>query len=537
MANPPASLPPPQARARALNQRFDAAAALYQGGRVADAERLYAAILDADPRHFGALHNLGYIRLKQARRPEAADLLRRAIKARPKSPAAHNTLGLVLHTEGRFKEAAASFEKALALDPADPEPHNNLGAALHLLGRYERAIAFYRKALSLRPNYADAQNNLGNALQVLGRLDEARAAFEAAVGIDPRRASFQLGLAGSKRFTRDDPHLARMEELAGKLASMPDADRMHLHFALGKALADAGEHDRSFTHLLAGNSIKRRQIAYDEAATLRRFESIRDAFNAPMRGDEAGAASARPIFVIGMPRSGTTLIEQILASHPDVFGAGERADFRHAVEAVLGDGHPEAAPGAPASRLRAIGNRYLDGVGALAPSRARRIVDKMPTNFLFAGMIAMALPNARIIHASRDPADTCVSCFATLFRGELPFTYELGELGRYYRAYEALMAHWREVLPPGMMLDMRYEDLIDDLPPAAQRLIAHCGLEWDPACLDFHRTERPVLTASAGQVRRPLYRTSVGRWRAYGDRLRPLLDALGTDGSDGHASQ
>jgi hypothetical protein len=225
-----------------------------------------------------------------------------------------------------------------------------------------------------------------------------------------------------------------------------------------------------------------------------------------------------------MPRSGTTLVEQMLASHPLVHGAGELMEFEAAVAALDGlGGVPADIDGAA---LRRIGAGYVARVRALAP-QALRITDKMPGNFRFAGLIHLALPNARIIHLRRDPIDTCLSCFSILFGGDQPFTYHLGELGRYYRAYAALMDHWRSVLPPEVMLDVHYEELVGDFEPQARRILTHCRLDWDQACAEFYNTERPVHTASAAQVRQPVYQTSVGRWRPADETLRPLLAALG----------
>ena len=248
-------------------------------------------------------------------------------------------------------------------------------------------------------------------------------------------------------------------------------------------------------------------------------------FSAEIMRERAGQGdpSPLPVFIIGMPRSGTTLCEQILASHPKIHGAGELGDFEAAVAAL------DSAGGIPSDiggeELRAIGAGYLARVAALAP-HAARITDKMPANFRFAGLIHLALPNARLIHLRRDPVDTCLSCFSILFGGDQPFTYDLGELGRYYRAYQRLMAHWRAVLPPGVMLEVDYEALVGDFAREARGILTHCGIEWNDACLDFHKTQRPVHTASAVQVRQPIYRSSVGRWRPSGDVLRPLLDAL-----------
>jgi Sulfotransferase family len=223
-------------------------------------------------------------------------------------------------------------------------------------------------------------------------------------------------------------------------------------------------------------------------------------------------------------RSGTTLIEQILASHPKMFGAGE---LRHlSLLAASLPGFPEIVPYLSAERLRQLGTSYVDAVGAMAPD-AERVTDKMPGNFALAGLIHLALPNARIIHMRRDPIDTCLSCFSILFTNGQPYSYDLAELGRYYRAYEELMEHWRSVLPAGVMLEVRYEDVVSDLEQQARRVVAHCGLEWDDACLGFHEARRTVRTASAAQVREPIYRSSMGRWRPYKELLRPLITELG----------
>jgi tetratricopeptide (TPR) repeat protein len=521
-------------RSRALARNFDAAVALQRRGRLDDAASIYQSILAVDSNHFGSLHNLGYIRLQQSRRDEAAQLLRKGLKISPKSAQAWNTLGLVRHMAGEFRGAAACFEQALRYDPALAQAYNNLGASLHLLEDHERAIDCYRRALMLNSGYADAHRNLGNALKAVGRIEDAQSCYEAAIDVAPRQVANYVGLADCKRFAKGDRHLSAMEMLAREAEGLSDSERINLHFAMAKALADVGEHARSFAEVLAGNALKRQRLIYDEAATLQKFERIKAVFTPEFIRDRRvdGEPSEIPVFVVGMMRSGTTLIEQILASHPEVFGAGERGDFHQAVEAVMPrrpdglSGYPEAGAVLSAKQMRKIGASYLKSIRKNAPSTAR-IIDKMPTNFLFAGLIATALPNARIVHARRNPVDTCLSCLSTDFRGDLPFTYDPGELGRYYQAYAALMRHWREALPPRTMIEVDYEELVSDLDAQARRLIAHCGLDWNPACLSFHMTQRVVLTASATQVRRPIYGDSVGRARAYGKALHPLIDALG----------
>jgi hypothetical protein len=304
---------------------------------------------------------------------------------------------------------------------------------------------------------------------------------------------------------------------------------MHLHFALGKALADAGDAERAFRHMLEGNRLKRSQIDHDEPAVLGAFDRIRRVFTPSLVEAKSGQGSASrlPILIVGMPRSGTTLVEQILASHPRVHGAGELEDLARIVGGLCqsAGNYPEAIPALDPGQLGAIAERYLEGLVSRSGG-AERVTDKMPSNFYFIGLIHLALPEASIIHVRRDPLDTCLSCFSKLFASPQNHTYDLAELGRYYRKYAELMAHWREVLPAGRMLEVRYEDLVADFEPAARRILAHCGLDWDEACRSFHRTARPVHTASAAQVRQPIYGSAVGRGKPYREFLTPLLREL-----------
>jgi tetratricopeptide (TPR) repeat protein len=379
---------------------------------------------------------------------------------------------------------------------------------------------------------------MGNVLKELGQLQDAQDAYLHALALDPDIAGVYVNLADSKTFKPGDPHLETMEALAAKTDGLSKTDRFQLDFALGKAYADIKEHNRSFKHLLAGNAGKRSTITYDEKSTFTLFDRIEAAFTRELiEAKSAGGDPARsPIFVLGMPRSGTTLVEQIIVSHPAAYGAGELQTFNDVVLTVRGpDGntipYPEFVPAASPAALKQIGTRYLALVRELTerdrPAAAERITDKMPSNYYFAGLIHLALPNAVIIHTVRDPVDTCISCFSKLFSAEQSHTYDLGELGRYYKRYEQLMAHWRRVLPAGRILDVRYEDVVADLEGQARRIIAHCGLPWDDRCLAFHKTDRPVRTASATQVRKPIYKSAIGRWRVYEPHLGPLLEALG----------
>jgi tetratricopeptide (TPR) repeat protein len=365
------------------------------------------------------------------------------------------------------------------------------------------------------------------ALAEAGRFDEARTDLRRVIELYENAGDAWAALANLTKFEAGDPAFAAMETSLAKGAAQGADETLALRFALGKAYLDVGDSRRAFAHLNAGNRLKRAQLAYNAEANSSRMAAIAAAFPAEIfaRFAEAGSRAAAPIFVVGMPRSGTTLIEQILASHPAIHGAGELPILpRIAVE--IG-GMPEGVAALTAERLAQLGEAYVERVGA-PPAGKSRWVDKFTGNFAYAGLIRLILPEARIIHSRRDPVDACLSCYAAYFNSPaLAFAYDMTELGRYCRDYLALMAHWRAVLPETRFLEIDYEAVVDDLETEARRMIAFLGLPWDPACLDFHLTRRPVRTASVSQVRRPIYSSSVGRWRAHAAELAPLLEALG----------
>jgi tetratricopeptide (TPR) repeat protein len=457
----------------------------------------------------------------------------KAIELRPDFFEAHNNLGNALAATERPADAIPHYRKALEINPSYAEAHNNLGNVLGAIERYDEAIACFREALAIDPQLTETYNSLGSALVTVGRIDEGRREMERAIAIAPRQPAYYRGVGECKRYTAKDPHLAAMEALAQDIGSFSDDDRMVLHFALAKAYDDIGRYESAFDHLVEGCKLKRKQIVYNEAATLGLHNRVMEIFTPTLMRTMSGRGdpSAVPVFIIGMPRSGTTLIEQILASHPLVFGAGESLAFHNAVQHLvapngpLSQPFPEAVPAMTAQQLRGLGEDYLHQVAALAP-QAARITDKALGNFVHVGLIHLALPKARIIHAVRNAMDTCFSCFSKLFASELLYTYDFGELGRYYRSYDSLMRHWHSVLPKGTILEVRYEELVGDLETQARRIVDHCSVDWDERCLAFHQTERPVRTASAVQVRRPIYNSSVERWRPYEAMLRPLRELL-----------
>jgi tetratricopeptide (TPR) repeat protein len=487
--------------------------------------------LAAQPNLAEAQFRLGNVLERLNRYEEAIVCYHRTLALSPNHAAAHHRLGIVLQALDRYDEAIAHYEAVVSVRPNDASVCLGLAIALQKLNRFEASMGWAKKALTLEPANAAAHHAVGVARQALGDLEDASEAYATAVALTPRSALFHLNLARSKPFANDDPRLSALERLAQDLPVLEPDEQIALHFALGKAYADREQHQQSFHHLRAGNALKRARLTYDEAATLGLLEWLRKTFTSDLMRAAGGAAPSRlPVFVIGMPRSGTTLVEQILASHSRVFAAGERDDFRRCISALMRSKGAtrflDLLPTLTAEERRQIGAGYLDRIKAGAPA-AQRIVDKMPANFLFAGLIHLALPQARIIHVRRDPVDTCFSCFSVLFSEEQPFpVYDLGELGRYYRAYVRLMEHWRTVLPSDVILDVRYEDVVEDLEAQARKMLAHCGLDWEDGCLAFDRTKRSVTGASSIEVRRPLYRHAVGRWRRYANELGPLLEAL-----------
>ena len=501
--------------------------------RSEDAETVYRKALEFAPNNPDTLDNLALALKDLERLDEAADLMRRAITIESHDEKLFVHYATVLLDQHKTGEAAAANERALALNADNHDAVNLAGRIAFGRGDLAAALANYRRALALKPDLADAYNNMGNVLKELGQLQEAHGAYLEAIRLDPNIAGVYVNLADSKKFTPGDPHLEMIETLAAKSEGLSKTDRLQLDFALGKAYSDLKDYRRSFAHLVAGNAAKRAAITYDEASAFALFDRIEATFTRELMAKKSGGGdpSRMPIFVIGMPRSGTTLIEQIIASHPLVHGAGELQAFNDVILNVRGpDGntirYPDFVPSLDAQALRQIGARYVAEVRKLAPT-GERVTDKMPSNYYFAGLIHLALPNAKIIHSVRNPVDTCISCFSKLFSAEQNHTYDLAELGRYYRRYERLMAHWRRVLPAQSILEVRYEDVVADLEGQARRIIAYCDLPWDARCLSFHETERPVRTASATQVRQPIYKSAVNRWRVYEGQLAPLLDALG----------
>ncbi|MEW6329983.1 MAG: tetratricopeptide repeat protein [Pseudomonadota bacterium] len=561
-----------QRRALALDPRF--APALNNLGSICrarkqpdEAMKWYRQAIAASPRHAESLSNLGAVLLEEERADEAVEPLQQALRIDPNHAEALCNLGMVRNVLDQYDAALPLFRRALQLRPDYAEAYIGLARFHHEKEQLAEAERCARRAVELAPQKAEMCSQLGNIYTEMARSDEARAMFEKALAIDPGYHEALLGLghlcmergdlaqaealfrqalalkpdslparfhlAQVKKAKTGDENLTALEaaEQAARDPAHPLSPKkwITLHFALGKCYDDSQQYDQAFPHFLEGCRLKRATFKYDADAVTQHFDAIMRTFDQTtlerLRG--AGDASTLPVFVLGMPRSGTTLTEQILASHPAVHGAGELPDLLAiAQRTVNGAGFPENILAIDRAQLTAWGADYVTGLRRHAPE-ARHITDKMPANFFAVGLIHVMLPHAKIIHVKRNPVDTCLSCFTRLFNRKQNQTYDLAELGRYYVDYVRLMNHWRTLLPAGAFLDVQYEDIVAEPEAQARRLLDYCGLEWNAACLDFHKHQRSIRTASVTQVRQPIYRTSVERWRHYEKYLGPLLDALG----------
>jgi tetratricopeptide (TPR) repeat protein len=480
----------------------------------------YREALQHNPRYVEALINLGNALRQQGQRREALAAYQQAVELDPRRADSHSNLGHTLLESRRVREAAESFRSALALQPDHVAAHLGLAAAQRVQGLVSEAEATCEAALAFAPQNHDALVLLGELRADRGQFAQAQELFERVLIADPKFTSAYCSIAAHRRMTRDDASwLQGAEALLDK--PLPLADEIQLRYALGKYFDDIGDYDPAFrNHQKANELTKRYGGRYDdEHLTALVGRIIKRCDTVFVRADwPASSASEEPVFIIGMPRSGTSLTEQILASHPAVFGAGE-VSFWDRAFGRLEEPAPQGENQEP--RLADLGQRYLQRLRERAGT-ALRITDKMPANFFYAGLIHAALPRARIIHLQRHPLDTCLSVYFQNFFNVSPYANDLNHLAHYYGQYLRIMAHWRSVLPEHALLEVPYEGLVQDAQRWTRRMLEFIGLPWDPQCLEFHQTQRAVITASKWQVRQKINSGSVGRWRNYEKHLAPL---------------
>ncbi len=491
------------------------------------------AVLQASPGYADAYTNLGaaLLLLEQLEQAEAA--YRKNLELQPGNVTGLMGLARTLKKQDRLSEAQTLVDQIVAVVPDMAEVHSLLGEIYLLRECYGEAETAFHNSIELNSGLASAYLGLGQVQTELGQLDAACASFEHVMAIDPGNIMPHIFMARVRNLSHGDPSLARMEAEMEKADQLMPAKALPLHFALGKTYDGLQEYDKAFPHFAAGCRLKRAQVQYDADNTEKIYASIMTYLSREnidrLRG--AGDPSDIPIFILGMPRSGTTLVETIIANHPMVYGAGELPDLLDIVGRPNPDAEPAGYPGSLSDitqdDLNSMGARYVEAVRTHADS-VRHITDKNPFNFLALGLIHLILPNAKIVHVRRNPLDTCLSGFTQLFNADTQaYGYDLTEIGGYYVSYARLMEHWREVLPEDAFCELQYEELVADKEEQIRRLINYCGLEWNDACLESHKSGRSVKTASITQVRQPVYTSSIERWRHYEKYLQPLIGALG----------
>jgi tetratricopeptide (TPR) repeat protein len=504
---------------------------LKEQGKLEEAAACYRRALELEPDDAAVHNNLGVVFTEQGKLDEAIACCRRTLELKPDDATAHNNLGNAMKVRGNLDEALACYRRALQLRPDFAAAHNNLSIALRDQGKVDEAVACCRRALELKPDYAEAHNNLGVMSEQIGDLPGAEACFRAALWHNPRFALAHYRLADFLGGTLPEKDLAAQRRLL-KEKDLPDAQRLLLHFGLAHVLDARGEYTEAAAHLDRGNALQlsewhksghKYNPSEHELFVTRMIEVCTPDFFERLRG--FGLESELPVFVVGLPRSGTTLIEQILASHPQVFGAGEITLVGDTMAALGGEGTNTIEGLGRLNRptVRHLASQHLERLRALDRA-ALRIVDKMPENYLFLGLLARLFPRAKLIHCRRDLRDVAVSCWMTHFR-DIRWASDQQHIVSRFHQYQRIMEHWQKVLPVPV-LEVDYAETVADLEGAARKLVAWCGLAWEPKCLEFYQAKRPVRTASAVQVRQPVFTTSVGRWKHYEQALASLFSRL-----------
>ncbi len=503
-----------------------------RAGRKDEAIATLRKALRENPDNVDALHTLAQAWWGDEERVSDIEaLLRKATELAPGLVAAWIMLGLLLHQSDRSEEAIACYQRAGEIEPDNPAVWSGLGADYAQIGDMEKSAAAYGRSVVLQPGQPGIHMSHAHALKALGRQAEALREYRAAIAQNPDFGEVYWSMANLKVFRFEPAEVAAMEEQVKREDLSPSAD-VHFRFALGKACEDAGDYDRAWEFYHSGNQRQRPLVSYDPVGFEARHQQMAEVFTREFFDQHAGQGfeSDAPIFIVGLPRSGSTLIEQILASHSLVEGTLELptlGDIAVSVARYRGGRveYPAAVRQLTGRDFRAYGKEYIEQTKTFRTTGKPRFTDKLPNNFSHVGFAHLILPNAKIINARRHPLDSILGSYKQLFGKGQNFTYDMDELVLYYRQYHEIMKHWHRVLP-GKVLDVHYEETVGDFEAQVRRILAHCGLPFEEACLRFHETNRAVRTASSEQVRQPLYTRALGTWRRYEKHLQPWQEEL-----------
>ena len=498
-------------------------------GEFGKAEAICRNILRRDPRNVNATRMLGTLARDLGKPRLAARMLRNAVNLAPDFFGARMDLARALVEIDELDDCEEILQEAVRQKPELPYPYTLLGNLYTKQGRFDEAVESYKKALEKQPNHGPSLAAMGHALKTIGRQEESIDTYRDCITRHPEFGEAYWALANLKTFRFSDDEIATMERYVDD-EKLPDETRVNFNYSLGKSYEDRGDYDQAFARYDKGNQLRRPHENYDPVQTEMVHDQIIETITPEFleANREFGCPAPDPIFIVGLPRSGSTLIEQILASHSQVDGTLELPDLPRIIKAIneqrpQGDGYPQALRHYGAE-LAKLGEHYLEWTERHRKG-APRFTDKMPNNFASIGLIAAILPNARVVNARRHPLDSCMGCYKQLFYKGQSFTYDLVELGEYYLEYQRMMDYWHEVVPD-MVLDVQYEEMVADQENQTRRLIEHCDLPWEDAVLRFYETDRAVITASSEQVRQPIYSKSVNSWRRFEAHLEPLIEVL-----------
>lgn len=503
-----------------------------RAGRADEAIKALRGLLRDHPNNVDAMRYLALAYWREKNKPGDAEAwLRRATATAPDFTAAWLTLGLVLLDNKKPGDAIDAYQHAVALAPDNAAAWAGAGNAYAQAGQQEKSVNAYAKSVALNPRAAGVHMSHGHALKTVGDQDAALAAYRAAISERPRFGEVYWSMANLKVFRFEDAEMAAMAEQLAR-GDLSDSERIHFSFALGKGYEDKGDYDAAWSHYDAGNRLQRPLVKHDPLELEKRHQDIRAVFDRDFMARHAGSGheATDPILIVGLPRSGSTLIEQILASHSQVEGTSELPTLGQIATSIgrfrRDDVQfPAAVLDLDGQDWRAYGQRYLEDASRHRFEDRPFFTDKMPNNFPLLGLLHLILPNAKIIDARRHPLDSCLGCYKQLFAKGQNFTYDLEDLAHYYRHYDAMMTHWHDVLP-GRILTVHYEDTVTDLDGQVRRILEHCGLPFEPGCVRFFETRRAVRTASSEQVRQPIYYDALGKWRSYAEHLEWLVEDL-----------
>jgi len=495
-----------------------------QIGQLEDAFKSFQKAVALKPDYAEAQYNLGVTIHELGQMDSAIKCYERALAIQHAYPNAHNNLGQILLESGQPDAAMSHFEWAVAYQPEFSEAHNNLGSSLLALHQVNTAVTHYEKAVAIKPDYQLAYNNLGIAYQRLGEIDKAFKSFERALAIKSDYAKAHHNLSSLKKYTKSDKQIVEMESLLS-IKDLSQSDRIFICFALAKAYEDLGKQEELFKVLHEGNQLRRKELRYSIEKSENHNSIIKKLFSSSPKPLSNQASTIRPIFIVGMLRSGTSVVEQIISSHHEVYGAGELKNLTQIIIPILREHLTDDKKKLSKKTFLSIRKQYLESLSRFNTSE-NVITDKWPLNFRSIGFILSAIPEAKIIHLKRDARATCWSIYKHYFSDTgNGWAYNFDDLAEFYKLYSEIMRYWHEMFP-GKVYDISYEDLTTNQEDETRKLLEYCELEWDQNCLDFHKNKRAVDTASVLQVRQKMYQGSSEAWKEHEEYLQPLIKAL-----------